>query len=111
MSQAPEGYVSGSLSTEEGSTLDGYYKKGSANSYYITGCNGKDATLAGKIYNSQAGNKVGLIKEGNGTYTISGNDNNIAAGIRILAGNVSVDNNAAEAEPERRVARPEKTAQ
>lgn len=88
----------GSLSTEEGSTLDGYYKKSSANSYYIMGCNGKDATLAGKIYNSQAGNKVGLIKEGNGTYTISGNDNNIAGGIRILAGTVSANNNAAEAE-------------
>lgn len=86
----------GELNTEEGSTLDGYYKKGSANSYYIIGAGGTDAVLAGKITASQSGNKVGLIKEGKGTYSITGNGNDIGAGIRINAGTVLIDNDAAQ---------------
>ena len=88
----------GRLSTEAGSTLDGYYKKSSAKSYYVMGCDNTDATLAGRIYASNSGNSVGLIKEGTGTYTITGNDNEIGAGIRLLGGTLLVDNDMAAAE-------------
>ncbi len=88
----------GELNTEEGSVLDGYYKKSSANSYYVIGANNTDAVLAGKIYASNEGNKIGLIKEGKGTYTITGNDNNISAGIRLLDGTLVIDNDAAAAQ-------------
>lgn len=88
----------GELSTEAGSTLDGYYKKSTANSYYVVGASGTDAVMAGKIYASVSGNKVGLIKEGAGTYTITGNDNEIGAGIRLTEGTLLVCNDAAAAE-------------
>lgn len=87
----------GELNTEAGSTLDGYYKKSTAKSYYILGAKGTDAVLAGKIYASTSGNSVGLIKEGNGTYTISGNDNDINGGIRLTGGTLAIDNDAAAA--------------
>lgn len=88
----------GRLSTEAGSTLDGYYKKSSAMSYYVMGCDNTDATLAGRIYASNSGNSVGLIKEGTGTYTITGNDNELGAGIRLLGGTLLIDNDMAAAE-------------
>lgn len=88
----------GRLATEAGSTLDGYYKKSSAKSYYVMGCDNTDATLAGRIYASNSGNSVGLIKEGTGTYTITGNDNEIGAGIRLLGGTLLIDNDMAAAE-------------
>lgn len=84
----------GELNTMAGSTLDGYYKKGTANSYYIVGGTGTDGILAGKILASNSGNSVGLIKEGAGTYTITGNENNINAGIRLLGGTLLISNNA-----------------
>lgn len=92
----------GRLSTEAGSTLDGYYKKSSAKSYYVMGCDNTDATLAGRIYASNSGNTVGLIKEGTGTYTITGNDNEIGAGIRLLGGTLLIDNDMAAAEAGRK---------
>lgn len=92
----------GRLATEAGSTLDGYYKKSSAKSYYVMGCDNTDATLAGRIYASNSGNTVGLIKEGTGTYTITGNDNEIGAGIRLLGGTLLVDNDMAAAEAGRK---------
>lgn len=88
----------GELSTEKGSTLDGYYKKSTASSYYVVGAKGTDAVLAGKISASSSGNKVGLIKEGSGTYTLSGNDNNISAGIRLLSGNLLITNDVSATE-------------
>lgn len=87
----------GELNTEPGSVLDGYYKKSTANSYYVVGASNTDAVLAGRIYTSNSGNKVGLIKEGDGTYIITGNTNDISAGIRLLSGTLLVDNDAAEA--------------
>lgn len=87
----------GELNTEAGSVLDGYYRKGSANSYYVVGCKGTDAVLAGRIKASYDGDKVGLIKEGPGAYTITGNDNDISAGIRLLEGSVIIANDAAAA--------------
>lgn len=92
----------GRLSTEAGSTLDGYYKKSSAKSYYVMGCDNTDATLAGRIYASNSGNTVGLIKEGTGTYTITGNDNELGAGIRLLGGTLLIDNDMAAAEAGRK---------
>lgn len=92
----------GQLSTEAGSTLDGYYKKSTANSYYIVGANGTDAVLAGKIHASNSGNSIGLIKEGTGAYTITGNDNNISAGIRLLGGTLLFANDAAAAETDKK---------
>lgn len=92
----------GRLATEAGSTLDGYYKKSSAMSYYVMGCDNTDATLAGRIYASNSGNSVGLIKEGTGTYTITGNDNELGAGIRLLGGTLLIDNDMAAAEAGRK---------
>lgn len=92
----------GQLSTEAGSTLDGYYKKSTANSYYIVGANGADAVLAGKIHASNSGNSIGLIKEGTSAYTITGNDNNISAGIRLLSGTLLIANDAAAAETDKK---------
>ncbi|WP_288055679.1 endo-1,4-beta-xylanase [Xylanibacter rodentium] len=92
----------GELNTETGSTLDGYYKSGKANSYYIVGSKGTDAILAGRIYASTAGNTVGLVKEGAGTYTISGNDNDISGGIRLTEGRLNINNDADEAEKKKK---------
>lgn len=92
----------GELRTEAGSVLDGYYKKSTANSYYIVGAVGTDSELAGRIYASASGNKVGLIKEGTGTYRITGNDNDISAGIRLLGGTLLADNDAEAASAEKK---------
>lgn len=83
----------GELNTEEGSELDGYYRKSSASSYYIIGKKNTDGTLAGKISASN-GNKIGLIKEGSGSLTITGNDNDINGGIRVLEGRLVIANDA-----------------
>ncbi len=82
----------GELETETGSSLTGYYKKSSAISYYIIGGKNSNAELAGKIYNSASGNKVGIIKEGIGTYVISGTNNDINGGIRLTKGTLLIEN-------------------
>ncbi|MBR3897256.1 MAG: endo-1,4-beta-xylanase [Bacteroidaceae bacterium] len=87
----------GELHTEAGSTLSGYYKSSSANSYFVLGGSNTNATLAGKIHATN-GNKVGLIKEGTGNLTITGNDNDINAGIRLLEGTLTIDNDAQAAQ-------------
>ncbi len=92
----------GHLDTKAGSTLDGYYKKSTAGSYYIVGAANTDAVLAGTIHASTSGNTVGLIKEGTGTYILSGNDNNISAGIRLLGGTLLIANDATAAETGRK---------
>ena len=84
----------GELQTLEGSQLSGYYKKSTATSYYIIGARNTDATLAGLIASSTQGNKVGLIKEGKGCYRITGSNNSIDAGIRILEGSLMANNDA-----------------
>lgn len=91
------GFKIGELQLEEGAEIIGYYKKSSANSYYVAGGNNTDAVLAGKIYAAYSGNKVGIIKEGTGTYTISGNDNDINSGITVNAGTLLINNDAAAA--------------
>lgn len=82
----------GELQTETGSVLSGYYKNSNAKSYYIFGAKNTDAVLAGKIAPSNSGNSVGLIKEGTGTYRITGNDNNINGDIRLMEGTLMIEN-------------------
>lgn len=84
----------GELNTEAGSTLSGYYKSSSANAYFILGGSNTDTELGGRIYALGSGNKVGLIKEGTGSLRLTGNDNDISAGIRLLEGTLVVDNDA-----------------
>lgn len=90
---AGSGFRIGELHTEAGSTLQGYMKN-SRSSYYLLGCMNTDATLSGKI--APAGYRddtaLGIIKEGTGTLTISGNDNYLSGALRILDGRVMVMN-------------------
>ena len=98
--QGLRGMRVGKLEMEKGSVLTGYYKSKSAqNSYYMIGNGDYNATLAGRIapWQDNMAMKVGLIKEGKGTYRITGNDNLITGGITILDGKVLICNDAAEA--------------
>ncbi|MBO4851962.1 MAG: endo-1,4-beta-xylanase [Prevotella sp.] len=93
------GFRFGELQTEAGSTIMGYMKKNTYNSYFLMGCLGTDAVLAGTIappdYSDQ--HKVGLLKEGSGTYRITGNNNFISGALRVLEGKVLVMNDREEA--------------
>ena len=93
------GFRFGELQMEAGSTLQGYMKTGRA-SYYLVGALNTDAVLAGKIAPSgnDANTILGLIKEGTGTYRITGNQNFLTGALRVKAGKVLVNNNRAEAE-------------
>lgn len=84
----------GHLEMEEGSQLYGYIKsKDSNNTYYIVGGNDDDATLAGKMspMSDNAKMLLGLIKEGKGTYRITGKANNLTGGLRVLSGKVLIN--------------------
>ena len=88
----------GRLQMEEGSSLMGYYKsKDAANSYYLIGGTNDDALLAGRIAPASDNKKMllGLIKEGTGTYRITGNRNLISGGVRVVQGRVLFNNDAA----------------
>lgn len=94
----------GELNTEEGSRIYGYYKaKAAAGSYFLVGARGTDAVLAGRIAPPESNGTpletqlLGLIKEGKGTYRITGNTNVIPAGIRVLEGRVLLNNDAVAA--------------
>ena len=93
------GFRIGELQMEAGSTLQGYMKDSRA-SYYLLGCLNTDAELAGTI--APSGNKdgtlLGLIKEGTGTYRITGNNNYLTGGLRIIGGRLLVNNDREEAE-------------
>ena len=93
------GFRIGELQMEAGSTLQGYMKTGRA-SYYLVGALNTDATLAGKIAPSgnDANTILGLIKEGTGTYRITGNQNFVSGALRVVGGRLLVNNNSAEAE-------------
>ncbi len=93
------GFRIGELQTEAGSTLQGYMKNSRA-AYYLLGCMNTDATLAGKIAPSgyRDDTPLGIIKEGTGTYYITGNDNYLSGALRILEGRVLVMNDQKEAE-------------
>ena len=90
----------GRLQMEQGSSLMGYYKKkDAANSYYLIGGTNDDAVLAGRIAPASDHKKMllGLIKEGTGTYRITGNTNLITGGVRVIRGRVLFNNDAAAA--------------
>ena len=95
---AGAGFRIGELQTEVGSTLRGYMKNSRA-AYYLLGCLNTDATLAGKIAPTdyRDDTPLGIIKEGTGTYRITGNDNYLSGSLRILEGRVLVNNNSKEA--------------
>ncbi len=92
------GFRIGELQTEEGSTIQGYMKKNTRSTYFLLGCLNTDATLAGKIAPPDYSDKhlVGIIKEGTGTYTITGNDNYISGSLRISQGKVLIMNDKDE---------------
>ena len=90
------GFRIGELQLEAGSTLLGYMKN-DRTSYYLVGNLNTDAVLAGKIA-PNSGSTLGLIKEGKGTYRITGNQNSLTGALRVKAGKVLVNNNRAEAE-------------
>ena len=92
---AGSGFRIGELWTEEGSTLQGYMKN-SRSAFYMLGLMNTDFTLAGRIAPSdyRDDTQVGIIKEGTGTLTITGNDNYLSGALRILDGRVMVMNDS-----------------
>lgn len=90
------GYRIGTLRMDKGSQLMGYYKTNAYRVYYLVGCSDADSELAGTI-TSNGNAKTGLIKEGKGTYRISGNENNIAGALSVLSGRVLIENDIDEA--------------
>ena len=90
---AGSGFRIGELWSEEGSTLSGYMKN-SRSAFYMLGLTNTDATLAGTIAPSgyRDDTMLGIIKEGTGTLTITGNDNYLSGALRILEGRVMVMN-------------------
>ena len=99
---AGAGFRIGELQTEAGSTLQGYMKKERA-AYYLLGCMNTDATLAGKIAPTdyRDDTPLGIIKEGAGTYRITGNDNYLSGSLRVKEGRVLVMNDRSEAESQK----------
>ena len=93
------GFRIGELNTEVGSTIQGYIKNSRA-SYFLLGCLNTDATLAGTIAPSdyRDDTPLSIIKEGKGTYRITGNDNYLSGALRVMGGRVLVMNDRAEAE-------------
>ena len=93
------GFRIGELQTEPGSTLQGYMKNSRA-AYYLLGSLNTHATLAGKIAPSgyRDDTPLGIIKEGTGSLTITGNDNYLSGALRILEGRVQVSNDRVETE-------------
>lgn len=90
---AGSGFRIGELWTEKGSTLSGYMKN-SRSAFYMLGLTNTDATLAGTIAPSgyRDDTMLGIIKEGTGTLTITGNDNYLSGSLRVLDGRVLVMN-------------------
>lgn len=92
----------GRLALEEGATLMGHIKKSNYRIYYIVGRSGEDSELAGTIANPQGNDSpLGIVKEGAGTYRITGNNNWITGQVSVIGGNVLIDNDAAEARSKR----------
>ena len=100
---AGAGFRIGELNTEPGSTLQGYMKKSRA-AYYLLGGMNTDFTLAGTIKPSDYDDAtlMGIVKEGTGTMTITGNDNCLSGALRVLEGRVQIANDAAEAQSKKK---------
>ena len=93
------GFRIGELQMEAGSTLQGYMKTGRS-AYYLVGGLNTDATLAGTLMPSSYndGTLLSLVKEGTGTYTITGNSNYVSGALRVLQGRVLIMNDRSQAE-------------
>lgn len=82
------------LKTDKGSRIMGYYKGNKQKGvYYIVGADGSDSELAGQIA-AEGTSMVGIVKEGAGTYSITGNDNNITGIVTVVEGKILVSNDA-----------------
>lgn len=94
------GFRIGELHTEKGSCIQGYMKKGTRPAYFIVGALNTDATLDGTVAppSYSDAHLVGIIKEGSGTYRITGNDNYMSGCLRVMGGKALVMNDRAEAE-------------
>lgn len=97
---AGAGFRLGELQTEAGSSIIGYMKKNTRAAYFLVGSLNTDATLAGTIAPPDYSDThpLGIIKEGKGTYRITGNQNYLSAALRIMEGRVQIANDRAEAE-------------
>lgn len=85
------------LKMEAGSRLMGYYKANKTKGvYYLIGSDNGDSELAGTIA-AEGTSMVGIVKEGKGTYSITGNDNRITGIVTVVGGKVLISNDAAEA--------------
>lgn len=90
----------GHLEMEEGTQLYGYVKSKTGNdTYYVVGHNNQDGTLAGKMspIDNNTAMLLGLIKEGTGTYRITGTANNLTGGLRVLDGRVLINGTSTSA--------------
>lgn len=84
----------GQLIMEPGSQLMGYYKGNKQKGvYYLVGSDGKDSELAGKIA-AEGTSMVGIVKEGAGTYSITGNNNRITGIVTVVDGRLLISNDA-----------------
>ncbi|MBQ6964803.1 MAG: endo-1,4-beta-xylanase [Bacteroidaceae bacterium] len=94
------GFRIGELNTEAGSTIQGYMKKNTRSAYFVVGNLGTDATIAGRIAppDYSDSHPVGIIKEGKGTYRITGNENYLTGALRVMEGRVLVMNDPKMAE-------------
>ena len=97
---AGAGFRIGELQTEAGSSIIGYMKKNTRAAYFLLGCLNTDATLAGTIAPPDYSDThpLGIIKEGKGTYRITGNQNYLTGALRVMEGCVLVNNDRSEAE-------------
>ena len=93
------GFRIGQLDTGKESVLSGYYKKQRATYYMIGGLN-TNSTLAGTIKPTDYDDAtlLSIVKEGTGTLTITGNNNYVSGGLRVLEGRVDIMNDRQEAE-------------
>ena len=97
---AGAGFRIGELQTEAGSSIIGYMKKNTRAAYFLLGCLNTDATLAGTIAPPDYSDThpLGIIKEGKGTYRITGSQNYLTGALRVMEGCVLVNNDRSEAE-------------
>ena len=93
------GFCIGELNIEEGSRLLGYMKK-SRSVYYLVGGTNTDGLLSGVMAPTDYldDTKLGIVKQGKGTYRITGNDNYLNGALRILDGAVLVNNDKVAAQ-------------
>lgn len=90
-----------SFRMEPGSRLMGYYKGNKTKGvYYLMGSDDTDSELAGRIA-AEGTSMVGIVKEGKGTYILTGNDNRITGIATVVGGKLLISNDAAAAKSEK----------